>query len=152
MENASQALIIAAGILIGILILTLGSYLYIIFGDYVSNSQAEIAKNSLAQFNDQFLKYNNRTDLTIQEVVTVKNTALQNNYKYSEYDPKTTRAADNNVFVDVYIKTKIILLEKDEELLLNELQNNEGPQKYTCRVEINSQTARVNKIIFTPTR
>ena len=62
MENASQALIIAAGILIGILILTLGSYLYIIFGDYVSNSQAEIAKNSLAQFNDQFLKYDNRTD------------------------------------------------------------------------------------------
>ena len=151
MENASQALIIAAGILIGILILTLGSYLYIIFGDYVSNSQAEIAKNSLAQFNDKFLKYNNRTDLTIQDIVTVKNTALANNYKHAGYDPRTTRAENNNVFVDVYKRNIIILNKSDEELLSNEIEENEQPQKYTCVVEINPQTARVNKVYFYPT-
>lgn len=150
MENASQALIMAAGILIGILILTLGSYLYIIFGDYVSNSQAEIAKNSLAQFNDQFLKYNNRTDLTIQDIVTVKNTALENNYKHAEYNT-TIRAANNNIFVDVYKSSRLILDKKDEELLLEDLKNNEQSQRYSCRVEINPETARVNKVIFTPT-
>jgi hypothetical protein len=148
MENASQALIIAAGILIGILILTLGSYLYIIFGDYVSNSQAEIAKNSLAQFNNQFLKYNNRTDLTIQDVVTVKNIALKDNYKNSEYNT-TIRAGDNNVFVDVYKNGRLILDKTDEELLVDDFENDKGPQKYTCIVEINSLTARVNKVIFT---
>lgn len=151
MENASQALIIAAGILIGILILTLGSYLYIIFGDYVSNSQAEIAKNSLAQCNDQFFKYNNRTDLTIQDVVTVKNIALKDNYKNSEYNI-TIRAGDNNVFVDVYKNGRLILDKTDEELLLDDIENDKGTQKYTCVVEINSLTARVNKVIFTTTR
>lgn len=149
MENASQALIIAAGVLLGILILTLGSYLYYTFGGYVSNSQAEIAKNVVAQFNDQFLKYDKHNDITIQDIVTVKNTALQNNYKYSDYNI-TIRAAGNNKFVDVYIKNRLVLGDTDEELLLEELKHNGQTQKYSCKVEINTQTARVYKVYFYP--
>lgn len=151
MENASQALIIAAGILLGILILSLGSYLYYIFGDYVSNTQAKIAENTLVQFNDQFLKYDKLTNLTIQDIVTVKNNALENNYKYSDYNVNI-RAATNNKFVDVFKgnNKKLILDKTDEEMLLEELQANGQTQKYTCAVEINTQTGRVYKVYFYP--
>ena len=151
MENASQALIIAAGVLIGILILTLASYLYYIFGDYVSNSQAQIAENTLAQFNNQFLKYDKLDNLTIQDIVTVKNNALENNYKYSDYNT-SIRAAESNNFVDVFKgnNKKLILGYTDEEQLLEELQKNGQTQKYTCNVEINPETGRVYKVYFYP--
>lgn len=150
MENASRALIIVAGVLLGILILSLGVYLYHIFGDHVSNVQAEIAENTLAQFNDKFLKYDKLNNLTMQDIVTVKNYALENNYKYSEYRT-SIRAAENNDFIDVYIRSTLILDDSDEEMLLDELKRNSGQApNYTCAVHINSQTGKVNKVIFTP--
>lgn len=149
MENASQALIIAAGVLLGILILSLGSYLYYIFGDYVSNTQAEIIENTLAQFNDEFLKYDKLNDLTMQDIVTIKNNALENNYKHSEYNT-SIRAAENNNYIDVYIRNKLILNKSDEQLLLEELQDNGQTQKYTCEVKISTKTGRVYKVIFKP--
>ena len=151
MENASQALIIAAGVLIGILIITLGTYLYYVFGAYVSDSQAQIAENTLAQFNDKFLRYENKSDLTIQDIVTVKNYALENNYKYSEYST-SIRATENNNYVDVFKgNNKKLLLDKtDEEQLLEEFKDNGQTQKYTCKVEISTQTGRVYQVYFYP--
>ena len=151
MENASQALIIAAGVLIGILIITLGTYLYYVFGAYVSDSQAQIAENTLAQFNDKFLRYENKSDLTIQDIVTVKNYALENNYKYSEYST-SIRATENNNYVDVFKgNNKKLLLDKtDEEQLLEEFKDNSQTQKYTCKVEISTQTGSVYQVYFYP--
>ena len=42
MENASKALLMAASVLVGILILSLIAYLYTIFGDYGSLIQAAL--------------------------------------------------------------------------------------------------------------
>ena len=42
MENATKALLMAAGVLIGIVILSLGVYLYGTIGNYVQMSQEEI--------------------------------------------------------------------------------------------------------------
>lgn len=148
MENASNALMIAAGVLIGLLILSLGVYLIHIFGDYVSNTQAEVAENTLAQFNQEYLKYNGLDNLTIQDIVTVKNNALENNFSYSNYNT-TQIAGENNAFVDVYIGTTRILDKSDEELLRIELQNLE-PNEYKCQVKVSSVTGRVFKVIFTP--
>ena len=38
MENASRAFIMAAGVLLGVLILSLGIYLFSIFGQYSANA------------------------------------------------------------------------------------------------------------------
>ncbi len=155
MENASRALIITAGVLIGILVLSLAAYLYFVFGDYVANTHELIAINTLAQFNDKYLQYNNRTDLTIQDIVTVKNYALENNYSYSDYNINSTIAADNNNFIDVFkgenrtVQNRILNI-PDEQLLQEEL-NNGGQRKFTCEVTISQQTRRVNKIYFYPT-
>ena len=44
MENASKALLMAASVLVGILILSLIAYLYTVFGDYSSLIQARLKK------------------------------------------------------------------------------------------------------------
>lgn len=151
MENASKALMIAAGVLMGVLILSLGIYLFHVFGDFVSNTQAEIAENELTQFNQKYLKYNGLTNLTIQDVLTVKNNALQNNYSYSSYILTPNSASANNDFIDVYIQGEGWILDmSDEELLINELENNASTPTYTCTVQINTNTRRVNKITFIP--
>ena len=166
MENATQALIIAAGVLVGVLILTLGIYLGTTLGTYSASTQKELEKSTLDQFNNEFLKYSGLKDLTIQDIITVKNYALENNYQDSNYNPTSSncRAKDNNAYVDVfYAEQKVvskagelgalILDDKDEDLLKKEIERQKSdsslkPDRFTCEVEINSTTGRVNKVYF----
>lgn len=151
MENASKALLIGAGILIGVIILSLAVYLVGVFGRYAEKTQNKITENQITQFNDKFLRYSGSTDLTIQDLVTVKNYALENNNQYGKYNLflNEFRATDNNEYIDVYYKnisTMDILMfyKTDEELLKEELG-----KKYNCtRIDINPNTGKVNKIYF----
>ncbi len=79
MENASKALIMAGGVLIGILILSLAVYLFIDFGGKASVIHDRITSNQLTQFNAQFNVYAGRNDVTIYQIITVSNLAYQNN-------------------------------------------------------------------------
>ena len=54
MENATKALLMAAGVLIGIVILSLGVYLYGTIGNYVQMSQEEMNNQALIKFNTKF--------------------------------------------------------------------------------------------------
>lgn len=151
MENASKALLIGAGVLIGVIILSMAVYLFGFFGRYAENTQNRITENQLAQFNDKFLKYSGLTDLTIQDLITVKNYALESNNKYGNYNLflNEFRAADNNEYIDVFYKnistTQILIFYKSDEELLKESLN----KKYTCKeVVVNRNTGRVNKIYF----
>lgn len=151
MENATKALLIGAGVLIGVIILSMVVYLFGVFGRYAENTQNRITENQLAQFNDRFLKYSGLTDLTIQDVITVKNYALESNNEAGNYNPSSDafRAADNNEYIDVFYKNiseteKLIYSKTDEELLKESLG-----KKYTCKeVVINRITGKVNKIYF----
>ena len=80
MENAVKAMYIAAGVLIGILILTLGVTLFASLQSYVESSQDQIRFNDINSFNAKFTGYINsddgqRTtfDLVIQDVVSAAN-------------------------------------------------------------------------------
>lgn len=122
MENASQALIMAAGVLIGVLILSLAIYLGATMGNYAADTQKKIDEHIISEFNTEFLKYDGLTNLKIQDVVTLKNYALESNQKYEGYDYTKDRADDNNEYIDVYYKEKsssqiLIFNKKDEELL-----------------------------------
>lgn len=147
MENATKALIISGGVLVGIIILSLGTYLFFTMGSYMSDTQSDISENVVAQFNNEFLKYNGRKDLGIQDVITVKNFALENNKEDSSYDI-TKRAEENNGYIDVYygknVNSKTLAFTKDN----NELLKTQIDKKFTCTVEINDQTGRVYKIFF----
>ena len=82
MENASRALIMAASILIGIMILSLAVYLFATFGASSAQMHEQIQIDRINQFNAQFTVYQNMTNITIYDVVTVANTAKNKNEYY----------------------------------------------------------------------
>lgn len=72
MENASKALIMAAGVLIGMIIISLAVYLFLSFGSSSAQLHQEQEEQRLNQFNTQFTSYVG-LDNTIYDVVTVAN-------------------------------------------------------------------------------
>ena len=97
MENATRAFIMAAGVLLGVLILSLGIYLFSIFGQYSANAYETMEKNQITQFNSQFFKYYGNTtysyvdengkektitnpiQCTAHDIISIVNLAQQNN-------------------------------------------------------------------------
>ena len=79
MENASKALLMAGGVLIGLLIITLAVYLFTSFGTTSAEVNKKNQEQQLVQFNTQYTTYLGRTDLTIYDVVTVANKAKDHN-------------------------------------------------------------------------
>lgn len=112
MENASKALIIASSVLLGVMILSIGVYLFSTYAQYSSDTYAKIEKTQITEFNAQFLKYYGSTvysyvdatgaqrekedviKCTAHDIITVANLAQQNNQHYqidnlSGYDTNT---------------------------------------------------------------
>lgn len=81
MENSSKALVIAAGILIAVLLLSLFVYLYISMNNFSNTYNENISSQKLQAFNAQFEVYNGRDDLTVQDVVSVASLAKEINTK-----------------------------------------------------------------------
>lgn len=160
MENASKALIMAAGVLIGILVLSLGVYLFASFGNTSVQIQAENEANELNKFNSQFTVYQGRKDLTIYDILTVANYASENNKNYN-LDSRN-RGDQSTFYIGVKLDGKYIeeLNTKDQtnkiENFINRLEvNNETELKnrlYECKknnVKISQITGRVYEIVFT---
>lgn len=112
MENATKALYIAAGVLMGVMILSLGMILYSNLQNYVESMHEETRISEVTKFNTQYLNYINYIegekifDLTIQDVITVANLAYENNY---ELNPTGSRyVSPDNLYVAVYIDRKRI--------------------------------------------
>ena len=81
MENASKALLISAGVLIAILLLSLFSYLIRQMGNSTSGIYSNLSQHEISEFNQKFLNYEGRDNLSIQDVVTIINLAKDNNEK-----------------------------------------------------------------------
>lgn len=96
MENASKALIMAASVLIGILILSLVVYLFTSFAGTSAQIHEENAKKQIDQFNSQFTSYVGKEGITIYDVVSVANLATENN-RYYEFGKRTSVPDANNV-------------------------------------------------------
>lgn len=82
MENATKALIIAATVLIAVLILSVGIYVFNHYMDFAYKNEENRAKQALVQYNTKFEKYINKT-LTIQDVLTITNLARDYNERKS---------------------------------------------------------------------
>ena len=79
MENASKALLMAAGVLIGILILTLMVTLFLSAREVSSRHDQVKKTEEIEQFNANFTKYVGK-DITIHQVITIQNFAkIENN-------------------------------------------------------------------------
>lgn len=159
MENAVQALLIVAGVLIGVMILSLGVSLYSSLNGFVEETQQEIINREVQKFNEQFSKYINcETEtsevdfqLTIQDIVTAANIAHENNLEYG-----LTGQTDNNYYVTINIKQKYPNLEQTinsetTTILDSEILEKEIGKQYRCQrkdVKINPTTGRVYEVTF----
>ena len=85
MENASKALIMAAGVLIGVMILTLWVYLFLSFGAQSEDIYNKMEEQQLVEYNAQYTLYSGRNDVTIYDIISVANLAYENNKKYLDY-------------------------------------------------------------------
>lgn len=84
MENASKALLIAGGILIAILIMTIGIVLFTNYRRLEISYNQRLETSEIQKFNANFTKYEGRTDITPQEIVTVINFAKNYEEKMGE--------------------------------------------------------------------
>jgi len=79
MENASKALLMAAGVLMGILVLSLIVYIYATFSDSTQKSMEQIKLNETVAFNSKYLAYDGREDLTCYDILNIANMAIKDN-------------------------------------------------------------------------
>lgn len=163
MENASKALLMAASVLIGILILSLAVYLFVSFGITSAEMHQQVETQQIAQFNSQFTSYEVK-ECTIYDVVTVANLATENNRYY-----ELSHRLENNYYIAVKIESTRIekgygnsteeirayynqLIEQDYQKM-QEKEDENGTKyldlkQYKCKVDINPTTKRVNSITF----
>ena len=78
MENASKALLMAGGILVGMLILALFVTLATSAKELSARYDTEKKVEVIQKFNVNFLKYTGKNDLTIHQVITITNFANEN--------------------------------------------------------------------------
>ncbi len=83
MENASRAMIIAGGILIGMLIIGALAYMFTELGNYQSDQVDKLEVEQLAEFNEQFLTYD-RDNVTIMELKSLYNKIESSNEQYND--------------------------------------------------------------------
>lgn len=162
MENASTALIMAATILIGVLIMSTGVYLFNHFGERTKDINERMEQAQIDQINVQFTKYEGVTTCSAHDIVSIANLAKQ----YNTENGFTTPVTDNGAY---YIQVSIKMNLRDTEIPLNSLKNFESlpeekyqtfmskyslttdnkKQFFTCTdVTVNNKTGRVSKISF----
>lgn len=83
MENATKALIMAATVLIAVLILALGVYLFRDYSEVARKNEERQSAQSLVQYNTKIEKYVDKT-LSIQDVLTIANLAKDYNERKSD--------------------------------------------------------------------
>lgn len=157
MENATKALIIAAGMLMGIMILSLGVYLYFSLGQYITTTQIEMEANALNKFNTQYTQYvnyddvgNRKFEVTIQDIITLANIAYENNESHGLTGAPSTYST-STYYVAVNIKNVRNNLEKQVATQSAEILSQYLNKKYKCipsNVKVSNTTGRVYSITF----
>lgn len=121
MENASKALLLGGGILIGLIVMSIGVYLFASYsGNATSYDQSRQATET-RKFNVNFTKFEGRTDITIQEIVTLAKFAKQ----YEE---------ENDIHIKITIEGKgdINKPENSEEYFIDLIKNNSTKENGTA--------------------
>lgn len=152
MENASKALIMAASVLLGIMLITFGVALFNIFGSFAKEEQDKISEKNISQFNVQFLKYEGEEN-TAHEIVSVIN--LVKNVNNSENVDHVSTQGYGKIQVVVTGNPKISEKASSKELndFLEKSYDSAGNpiSYYKCLVS-EGTNGRIQRITFNPIR
>ena len=141
MENASKALLIAASVLVGVMILSLAVYLIVSFGSSAAKVNERNANQQLIEFNSEYTVYEGRSDITIYNIVSTANAAHQNNLEYESSNMYETYYKNTVYLVNVQIHD----FSQDE--LDKKIQNAGYNQLYQC-TEIGYHTGTTGRVSY----
>ncbi len=114
MENASKALLMAAGVLIGMLIVSLAVYLFVSFGMTSAEIHKKQEQQQLEQFNAQFTSYLGKDSITVYDIITVANLAKENNSYYELQKNRSVKATGKDNYISIYIQGVGFIQENNE--------------------------------------
>ena len=140
MENASKALLIAGGFLLTMLVLTLFVVIFQQVADQTRSIYANMEEAEIAEFNQKFLNYDGRNNLTPQDIVTIVNLAKYNN---------------NEGKMPVHVSVKVIMQPGNEQTgwenktteELNFFLGQHSDDKYSCTVKYADATIYEGKLV-----
>lgn len=150
MENASKALIMAGGILIGVLIMSLAVYLFVDFGSTSAQINNQNTQKQLAEFNSKFTSYENYKDslgnwnINIYNIITLAGYANENNKYYG----LTSSDVDNENYIDIKIGNKSILDSSETDLIDKYVSENGLIIKFKWTDTSYSENGRIKSMNF----
>lgn len=157
MENTTKALIMAAGVLLAIIILSLTIYLVNSFKSFTQEYNENLEKQQLDKFNSNFTVFQGRNNIAMHEITTLVNLAKKFNttnnltkddsqyiHIYAKIKNQTIDLTlKNNSFIDSLLDGTFI----EEQYSTNsEIQNNGG--QYRIENEYSSDKSKKTKIIY----
>lgn len=147
MENASKALIMAGGVLIGILIISLAVYIFTDFGSTSAKINAQNAQKQITEFNSKFTSYEGYKDkdgnwkITIYDIITLAGYAKENNQYYEDTSEEQIKVKIDNIEIQDNMN------DRNQELI-NKYTSDGILKKFKCsKVEYNAR-GKVNSITF----
>ena len=78
MENASKALLMAGGILIAIIVITIGVVLFVNYKNIGASYEQQIKTAEIQKYNSNFTKFEGRDNITIYEIISIAKFAKEN--------------------------------------------------------------------------
>ncbi len=155
MENASKALLIAGEVLIGIIVLSIFAYTFQRVFTLVETYQERSEHQKVVEFNTQYTKYATGTNKYIysENIVTLTEQVLNWNKATVIDDEKIelnilderggTIYSTQKQNIDKFNRATFL---DDYKLRGDPTHANEKEYKFSCQVEINSTSGRVDKI------
>lgn len=143
MDNAAKALIIAGTCLITVLVISIGIYL---IGELRQTSDSYVEKldnTELQKYNNNFIIYIGRTDISAQEIITVVNIAEQKDQETLVYLDNNQISGKNEEWKNQFLSTNILIYTKDQNTGEETIKNT-----YSCTEIIYDETGKVSIVKF----
>ena len=155
MENASKALLIAGGILITILILTIGVYLVGNLSKASDSYVQTLDTNEVRKYNSNFEIYAGRNDITIQEIITAIGVVQQTGRNTEVYVKNDSLIGNSNITTMSESKKTELLTQRIAKEVLDTNNNPKTTNTYRCsfnnsdeQLSYDNSSGIISKIVF----
>lgn len=123
MENASRALLMAASVLVGVLIISVGVALFNSFGGSSKSIITRLEESKIHEFNNNFLKYyGDDVEVTAHDIVSMANVAKQANKK-NEVENRNTYS-QNSEYIQIRVDSDFNFEKQSEDYYGEFIKNN----------------------------
>ena len=105
MENATKALLMAAGVLLVMMIIAVLLFAWNTFSNYYTSQDELVEIDNLAKFNEQFTQYD-RDNVMGYELISLANKVADYNFRYSKSDGSKNNEGYSPITLTINYKNK----------------------------------------------